>query len=71
MKRTIQQHINDDYDELDSGYMNAQRRRHIEDELKMLEIYHENHPDSSHDPTPLELFCELNPDAPECRIYDN
>ena len=23
-----------------------------------------------HDPTALELFCEVEPDADECRIYD-
>lgn len=71
MKRTIQQHINDNYDELDGAHINPQRRRHLEDELEMLHRYYKSHPDSDHDPTSLELFCELHPDAAECRIYDN
>jgi hypothetical protein len=51
--------------------MSAQYRRHIEEELKMLENYKETHPNDDHDPSPLELFCNENPEAPECRIYDN
>ena len=35
--RTIQQHINDNRDELDKPDINAQRRRHIEGELESLE----------------------------------
>lgn len=70
MKRTIQQHINDDYSELDSGYINAQRKRHLEHELEMLEKYQNNHPNNDYDPSPLELFCDLNPGAEECRVYD-
>ena len=53
MNRTLQQHINDDRDELDNPETNAQRRRHIEDELDALEQYQVNHPDEDHDPNPL------------------
>jgi hypothetical protein len=45
--------------------------RHLEDELKSLEEYKEHHPEDSHDPTPLEVFCDLNPEAPECLVYDD
>lgn len=70
-EKSLQQHINDDKDELNNSNINPQRRRHIEDELDQLERYQANHPDSDHDPNPLELFCDSNPDALECRIYDD
>ncbi len=69
--KTIQQHINDDRDELDNPSTNSQRRRHLEDELDALEKYQTNHPDEDHDPTPLELYCDAHPDASECRIYED
>lgn len=71
MSRTLQQHINDDKDELDNPNTSSQRRRHLENELDSLEQYQINHPDEDKDPTPLEVYCDTNPDAPECRIYDN
>lgn len=71
MSRTLQQHINDDYDELDSPTTSGQRRRHLKDELDSLEKYQSNHPDENYDPTPLELYCDSHPDALECRIYDD
>ena len=71
MERSIQQHINDDRDELDNSQLSSQRRRHLEGELNSLEKYQSNHPDEDHDPTPLELFCDENPDASECRIYED
>jgi len=71
MERSIQQHINDDKDELDNPQLSSQRRRHLEGELDSLEKYQTNHPDDDHDPTPLELFCDEHPDASECRIYED
>lgn len=71
MSRTLQQHINDDYDELDSPTTSGQRRRHLKDELDSLEKYQVNHPDDDHDPSSLELYCDQHPDALECRIYDD
>jgi hypothetical protein len=68
--RTLQQHIDDDRNELDNSNTNGQRRRHLEDELSSLERYQANHPDDHHDPSPLELYCDTNPEALECRIYD-
>lgn len=71
MDRTLQQHINDDRDELDDPSTSSQRRRHLEDELGSLEQYQVNHPDENYDPTPLELYCDLHPDALECRVYED
>jgi hypothetical protein len=67
----IDQHIKIDKEELNNPTISPQRRRHLEDELEALQIYKANHPNSEYDPTPLELYCELNPNAPECRIYEN
>lgn len=69
--KSLQQHINENRDELDGSFINSQRKRHLENELELLEKYQINHPDDDYDPTPLELFCDLNPDALECRIYEN
>ena len=71
MERNIQQHINDDRDALDNPELSSQRRRHLENELDSLEKYQLNHPDEDHEPTSLELFCGENPDASECRIYED
>lgn len=71
MERSIQQHINDNRDELDNSHLSSQRRRHLEGELDSLEKYQANHPDDDHDPTFLELFCDENPNALECRIYED
>ncbi len=71
MNKSLQQHINDDRDELDNPEISSQRRRHIEDELDALEQYQVNHPDEDHDPNALELFCDSHPDAAECRIYED
>jgi hypothetical protein len=70
MSRTLQQHINDARNELDSSIFNSQRSRHLEDELENLEKYQINHPDTDYDPNPLELYCDLYPNALECRIYE-
>jgi hypothetical protein len=69
--RTLQQHINNDKDELDNPNTGGQRRRHLEAELDALEQYQVNHPDDDHDPTGLELYCDSNPEALECRIYED
>jgi hypothetical protein len=71
MDRTIIQHINDDLNELNNPTTSGQRRRHLEDEINLLEKYQDNHPGEDYDPTPLELYCNSNPDALECRFYDN
>ena len=70
-KRTLQQHINDDLDELNNSTISGQRRRHIESELHELEQYQANHPDEDYDPSSLELYCDSNPEADECRVYED
>lgn len=70
MEKTINQHINNNINELDSKNLSGQRRRHLQNELDSLERYQENHPNDFHDPTPLELYCNENPHALECRIYE-
>jgi len=69
--KTLQQHINDDKNQLDDPNTSSQRRRHLEDELGHLEKYQLNHPDTDHDPTAFEMFCDENPNALECRIYED
>ena len=68
---TIDQHIQKDKEILDNPQTSPQARRHTEEELEALESYKVNHPEDTHDPTPLELYCDTHPDALECRIYDD
>ena len=70
-ERSIQQHINDDKDLLDNATLSPQMRRHTEDELHHLELYQAAHPDDDHDPTAFEMYCDVNPEADECRIYED
>ncbi len=67
----IDQHIQRDKEILDNPQTSPQSRRHTEEELEALESYKQHHPDDTHDPTPLELYCDMHPDALECRIYDD
>ncbi len=69
--RTLQQHINDDKDELNNNQLSPQRKRHIGSELDSLEKYQANHPDTDHDPTAFEMYCDEWPEADECRIYED
>lgn len=66
----IHQHIEHDRKIVDDVMASSQSRRHAEQELKSLEKYLERHPEDDHDPTPLELFCDENPQADECRVYE-
>jgi hypothetical protein len=68
---SIDQHIQKDKSILEDPTTSPQARRHVEEELDSLEKYKERHPEDSHDPTPLELYCDSNPDALECRIYED
>jgi hypothetical protein len=67
----IEQHIESDKLELSNPIISSQRRRHLEDELEQLEAYAKRHPNDHHDPNALELYCDANPDAPECKIYED
>jgi hypothetical protein len=67
----IDQHIQKDVAILNDPTISAQSRCHTEEELAALEAYKVNHPEDSHDPTTLELYCDANPDALECRVYED
>lgn len=72
----IESHIEKDRKILDNPQTSPQQRRHIEVELEELETYVKNHrkeieAGDHHDPTPLELYCDSNPEADECRIYED
>jgi len=68
---SIEKHIEADKEELSNPQLSPQRRRHIEGELEELEAYAERHPEDHHDPSSLELYCDNNPSAPECLVYDD
>lgn len=67
----IEKHIEHDKKILEDPTVSPQMRRHIEGELEELENYHQNHPEDDHDPTALELYCDMHPDALECRVYED
>lgn len=67
----IEAHIEQDKRILDDPQTSPQARRHTQEELAALEAYKERHPGQDHDPTSLELFCDANPSALECRVYDD
>lgn len=68
---SVEKHIEQDKKILDDPMISPQSRRHTEEELLALERWVENHPNDHHDPTGLELYCNDNPDALECRMYDD
>lgn len=73
---SIEKHIERDKEILENPTTSPQQRRHIETELQELELYQKNHKKEieagdHHDPTALELFCEVEPDADECRVYED
>jgi hypothetical protein len=68
---SIDAHIEKDKKILDDPQTSSQARRHIQDELESLRAYRANHPEDDHDPSALELYCDANPDALECRVYED
>ena len=71
--KSIDEHIAKDETEILAAKAQGDegKVRHLEGELKDLKDFKEHHPGDNHDPTSLEMFCENNPDSPECRIYDD
>jgi|LakMenEpi03Aug12_release.lakeMendotaPanAssembly.Ray.scaffolds.fasta_scaffold03301_34 hypothetical protein len=67
----LQNLINDICEELESPSINRQRSRYLKNYLSELLEYQSNHPEETAVPTHLELYCDLNPGAPECRIFDD
>ena len=73
---SIEKHIKKDEEILSNPTTSPQQRRHIEGEVQELKVYADNHKEDiaagdHHDPTALELYCEMEPEADECRIYDD
>jgi len=70
---SIDEHIEKDQSEILSAKAqgNEAKVRHLTEELSSLEEYKDHHPDDKHDPNALELFCDANPDEPECLVYDD
>lgn len=69
-KMELQNYINDICEELQTPNINKQRSRYLKSHLEDLLSYQKNHPEKTDVPTHLEIFCDLNPDALECRIYN-
>ena len=72
----IEAHIAKDKEILDNPMTSPNQRRHIEGELQELEVYAENHKQEieagdHNDTSPLELFCEMEPSALECKVFDD
>jgi hypothetical protein len=67
----IHDHISKDRKILEDPLTSSQSRRHVEEELEALQKFHEKHPNDDHDPSALELYCDSNPEALECRIYED
>ena len=70
MSKNLSSHIEDIENELDGYILNKQRKRHLLDELEKLRLYVINHPDIEEIPTSLELYCDQNPEALECKIFN-
>lgn len=66
----IDKHIEHDVNILEDPTISPQSRRHTTEELQSLISYKKNNPEKTSDPSPLELYCNDNPHAEECRIYD-
>lgn len=56
--------------ELDLNSINKQRKRYLESYLTELINYSEKHPEVTEVPSSLSIFCDVNPNAKECKIFD-
>lgn len=45
--------------------------RKLEQNIKGLEGFQLRHPDATEAPSPLEIFCDLNPSDINCLVYDD
>ncbi len=71
--KTIDEHIQKDQSEIQTAKAHGDNAkvRHLTEELNSLQEYKDHHPEDKHDPNTLELFCDANPDEPECLVYDD
>jgi hypothetical protein len=67
----LQTVITDICEELESPAINKQRKRYLEDYLSELLEYQKHNPEAIDCPTNFELYCDINPNAPECKIFDD
>lgn len=68
---SLETFIKDIIEELNNCSINKQRKRYLEGHLEELLLYQKNHPDETDMPSPFQLYCDINPNALECRIYDD
>lgn len=66
----LQETIKEIRRELDTNSINKQRKRYLESYLYELTLYLSRHPNTIEVPSPLTIFCDLNPGAKECKIFD-
>lgn len=45
--------------------------RKLEQQIQELEEFQQRHPDATEAPSPLEVFCDLNPSNQQCLVYDD
>lgn len=45
--------------------------RKIEQQIQELEDFQQRHPEATEAPSPFEVFCDLNPDNINCRVFDD
>jgi hypothetical protein len=45
--------------------------RKLEQKIQELAEFQQRHPEESEAPSALEVFCDLNPSNPNCRVYDD
>ena len=74
--KSIEDHIKKDQEIVSDPLANPAARRHAKEELHDLEEYAEHHKEEieagdHHDPNALELWCDQNPEEPECLVYDD
>jgi hypothetical protein len=67
---TLHQTIQVIKNELDLNSINKQRKRYLDSYLTELINYSERHPEVTEVPSSLVIFCDLNPNARECKIFD-
>ena len=46
-------------------------QRKLEQNIKDLEAFSQRHPEATEAPSPLEVFCDLNPSDINCLVYDD
>jgi hypothetical protein len=49
----------------------AATKRKIEQHIQDLRDFQERHPEATEAPTPMEVFCDLNPSDIHCLVYDD